>query len=76
LQNASYCRLKELQIGYTIPQQVTRKIGISNCRVFYSGQNLLTVSGMIKGFDPESPSGRGNGFPPTAVNSFGLNVTF
>lgn len=76
LQNASYCRLKELQIGYTIPQHLTNKIGISNCRIFYSGQNLLTISGMIKGFDPESPSGRGNGFPPTAVNSVGLNVTF
>lgn len=76
LQNASYCRLKELQIGYTIPQNITGKIGITNCRVFYSGQNLLTISGMIKGFDPEAPSGRGNGFPPTCVNSIGLNVTF
>ena len=76
LQDASYVRLKELQIGYSLPQKFLKKAGITNCRIYYSGQNLLTFSGMIKGFDPESPSGRGNGFPPTCVNSIGLNITF
>lgn len=76
LQNASYVRMKELQIGYTIPKSITSKIGLSNCRIYYSGQNLFTITGMIDGFDPEAPSGRGNGFPPTAVNSIGLNITF
>ena len=76
LQNASYVRLKELQIGYTFPKSITSKVGATNLRIYYSGQNLLTLSGMIKGFDPESPSGRGNGFPPTVVHSFGINVSF
>lgn len=76
LQNASYLRMKDLQVGYTFPKKWTSRIGISNCRVYYSGQNLFTISGMIKGFDPEMPSGRGNGYPQTCINSFGLNLTF
>ena len=43
LQNAAYVRLKNLQIGYTIPAQITRKIGVSNLRVFFSGENLFTL---------------------------------
>lgn len=76
LQNASYVRMKDLQFGYTFPRSVIEKIGMTNCRIYYSGQNLFTISGMIPGFDPEAPSGRGNGFPQTAINSIGVNVTF
>ena len=76
LQNASYCRLKDLQIGYTFPRKLVQPLGISNCRIYYSGQNLFTITGMIDGFDPEMPSGRGNGYPLNLVNSIGLNLTF
>ena len=76
LQNASYVRMKDLQLGYNVPRSVLNKIGITACRIYYSGQNLFTISGMIKGFDPEMPSGRGNGYPQTVVNSLGVNITF
>lgn len=76
LQNASYVRMKDLQLGYSIPRSVLAKVGISACRIYYSGQNLFTISGMIDGFDPEMPSGRGNGYPQTVVNSLGVNITF
>ena len=76
LQNASYVRMKDLQIGYNFPKSVLNTLGLANVRIYYSGQNLFTLTGMIDGFDPEAPSGRGNGFPPTAVNSIGLNITF
>ena len=76
LQNASYVRMKDLQIGYNVPKSVLNTLGLANVRIYYSGQNLFTLTGMIDGFDPEAPSGRGNGFPPTAVNSIGLNITF
>ncbi len=75
LQNSSYLRMKDLQVGYSFPGRLLNKVGISKLRVYYSGQNLFTISGMIKGWDPESPSGRGNGFPQTIVNSVGLNLT-
>jgi len=42
LQDASYIRLKNFQFGYSIPATVTRKIGIGNCRIFISGENLWT----------------------------------
>jgi TonB-linked SusC/RagA family outer membrane protein len=76
LQNSSYLRMKNLQIGYTLPIDKLLKIGVSKFRIYYSGQNLFTISGMLKGWDPEAASGRGNSFPQTKVNSIGLNLTF
>ena len=76
LQNSSYVRMKDLQLGYNVPRSALAKVGITACRIYYSGQNLFTISGMIDGFDPEMPSGRGNGYPQTVVNSLGVNITF
>ena len=76
LQNASYVRMKDLQVGYTFPRNLIEPLGITNCRIYYSGQNLFTITKMIKGFDPEMPSGRGNGYPLNLVNSIGVNLTF
>ncbi|MDF9830132.1 TonB-linked SusC/RagA family outer membrane protein [Parabacteroides sp. PF5-6] len=74
--NASYLRMKDLQIGYTFPKSLLDKIGIQRLRIYYSGQNLFTLTGMLDGWDPEAPAGRGNAYPQTVVNSFGLNLTF
>ncbi len=78
LQNAAYCRLKNLQIGYTIPQKYTSKIGISNFRIYLSGENLATITRMTKLFDPETVGANylGNVYPLTRTYSVGLSVTF
>lgn len=78
ISNASYLRMKDFQVGYTIPKSVLSKVGISRLRLYYSGQNLFTITGMLNGWDPEAPaaSGRGNAFPQTIVNSLGVNITF
>ena len=78
LQNAAYCRLKNVQIGYTIPQKYTSKIGISNCRVYLSGENLATFTQMTDLFDPETigANSAGNVYPLTRTYSVGLSVTF
>jgi len=76
LQDATYLRLKNLQIGYTFPKAWISKLGINKLRVYYSGQNILTFTDFLKGWDPEAPAGRGNYYPQTQVHSFGLNVTF
>ncbi|WP_455593249.1 TonB-dependent receptor [Bacteroides sp.] len=76
IQNANYLRLKNLQIGYTLPKAWLTKTGIENIRVYYSGQNLLTFTSFLKGWDPESPAGRGSHYPQVKVNSFGVNLTF
>lgn len=56
LQNAAYCRLKNLTIDYTFPRQWTRKLNIESLKVYFSGENLLTFSPIFKHtklFDPE-----------------------
>lgn len=79
IQNGAYMRLKNLQLGYTIPSVYTQKIGVSNFRVYVSGENLLTFTKMTKIFDPETfLGGWGNGkiYPLSRVWSCGLSVTF
>ena len=54
LQNASYCRLKNVTLGYTIPKAILNKIGISRLRIYVTGENLFTFTSLIKSFDPET----------------------
>ena len=79
LQDASYIRLKNLQVGYTLPTKWMNKIGFSKCRVFVSGENLWTGTSLSKLFDPETLSGgknnMGNSYPLSRTWSFGLSLT-
>lgn len=77
MQNARYIRLKNLQIGYTLPTAWTSKVGVSKCRFFVSGENLLTFSPIFSVFDPETCSGGvgGNAYPLSRTWSFGVNIT-
>lgn len=86
LLNASYIRLKNIQIGYTLPDSWMQKIGLSKCRVFISGENLWTGTGLSNLFDPETISGgnsnsgsqtyrAGNAYPLSKTWSFGLSIT-
>ena len=77
IQNAAYIRMKNLQVGYTLPRTVTDKMGISGLRFFFSGENLFVISGVKKQFDPEA-MGYGTssiGYPIQRVFSGGLSVT-
>lgn len=78
LQDASYIRLKNLQIGYTLPQALTQKFYVSKLRVFFSGENLWTATAMSEAFDPETINGGWGGsvYPLSKVLSFGLNINF
>ena len=77
MQNASYVRLKNITLGYNIPQNALSRIGLKGAKIYYSGQNLLTFTGFAKGFDPEAPAGtRGNYYPQVKTNTFGLNINF
>lgn len=76
LQDASYLRLKNVQLGYTLPSKWTKVIGIDRLRVFASGENLLTFTKMSKMFDPETiGSSMGNSYPLSRTYSFGVSVT-
>jgi TonB-linked SusC/RagA family outer membrane protein len=80
LQSAAYARLKNLQLGYTIPSEFSSKIGISKARFYISGENLLTMTKMTKTFDPETValSGWNDGktYPLAKVFSCGVSVNF
>jgi TonB-linked SusC/RagA family outer membrane protein len=78
LQNAAYLRLKNLQLGYSLPSAWMQKAGISKCRVFVSAENLLTFSPIFDVFDPETCTGGlgGNVYPLSSTWSFGLSLTF
>lgn len=54
IHNASYLRMKNILLGYTIPASLTKKISISRARIYVSGQNLLTITKFPEGYDPEA----------------------
>jgi hypothetical protein len=77
--NASFLRVKNLQIGYTIPKSITQKININNLRIFVSGQNLYSLNHFYTGWDPEMAQATGDApyFDPiTKVYTFGINLKF
>lgn len=78
VQDASYMRLKNLQVGYTIPREISSKFYVDALRVYFSGENLLTFTRMTDLFDPETigENDQGNVYPLTRTWSFGLSITF
>jgi hypothetical protein len=76
LQNTSFLRMKNLQLGYNIPKQLIQKAGISRLRVYYSVENLFTFDRMPINLDPEITSARSSSYPLIRTHSFGVNLTF
>ncbi|WP_195341501.1 MULTISPECIES: SusC/RagA family TonB-linked outer membrane protein [Bacteroides] len=76
LKDASFFRLKNVTLGYTLPRVWTEKASISKVRIYFSGDNLLTLT-PYKGLDPErNGDGRDAIYPQNRIYSFGLNVEF
>lgn len=81
LQNLAYCRLKNLTVGYTLPSALTRKVSVEKCRLYVSGENLVTWTSLkTKFLDPEQACAGSNNrsfvYPWSSTVAFGLNVTF
>ena len=77
--DASYCRLKNLTVGYTLPRQWTRKALIESLRIYFTGENLFTWSGIRSDYiDPEMAATNGNLrlYPWQRTYMFGVDVTF
>jgi len=80
LQNAAYMRIKNIQLGYTLPQEVSQKVGISNLRVYISGENIFTFTKLSKLYDPEmlgiGYGGEGSKtYPLSKTWALGLSLT-
>lgn len=76
LQNTSYLRLKNIQVGYTLPKTVLSSIGVSNIRFYYSAENVFTIDDMKINIDPEATSQRLSSYPLLRTHAFGVNLTF
>ena len=74
MRDGSFLRLKQLELGYTLPQKLTQKIHIDNLRAYVQGNNLLCFS-KFKLWDPEL-AGEGLNYPIQRTINIGINVTF
>lgn len=75
LQDASYMRIKNLQLGYTFPKNWIHKLSLEKLRVYMSVDNLATFTDMIETIDPEFSASDGKLYPLQRTWSFGVNVT-
>ncbi|MBD1424485.1 SusC/RagA family TonB-linked outer membrane protein [Sphingobacterium arenae] len=72
MRDGSFIRLKSLEIGYSLPQSVSDRLKLKNCRIYFNGLNLFTFS-PFKLWDPEQ-GGNGFAYPIQKVFNMGLNV--
>ena len=80
LKNGAFARIKNIQIGYTLPISLTQKFFIQRLRFYVAAENLLTLTG-YKGFDPELNNDKSNGidrgyYPQARTFTVGLNLNF
>lgn len=75
LKDASFLRLKTLQLDYNLPKNIVSKISMSSARIYISGYNLLLFD-KIKNYDPEVVNDLGVFYPATKVYNIGVNLTF
>lgn len=79
LQDLAYIRLKNLTLGYTVPKELIQKLMINKCRIYVSGENLLTFTKLETDYiDPEQAIANSNArvYPFSKIYSVGLNITF
>ena len=76
LKDASYMRIKNVQIGYTLPVSIAQKVALKRLRIFANGSNLSSFDRFWQGYDVEAPVGAGNIYPQVKVYSFGLEASF
>lgn len=81
--NAAYLRLRNIQLGYTLPANLSKKATIKKARIFISGGNLVTIKSLPKDIDPEqtiigeqSYNNNGSFYPMSATLTIGVNLTF
>ena len=76
IEDASYLRLKNVQLGYTLPKKISTKARMEKLRVYVSGDNLLTFTKFFKSYDPETPVSKGGYYPQIKTLVFGIDILF
>ncbi|WP_253906437.1 TonB-dependent receptor [Chitinophaga sp. SYP-B3965] len=75
LDDMTYLRLKNIQLGYTLPADLLKRIGVRQFRIFGSAENIMTLTN-YRGLDPEATGNRSNAYPVNKSYSAGVNVGF
>lgn len=73
--STNYVRLKNFEVGYTLPSRIGKKFGISRLRLYVNGLNMVTWS-KEKIYDPESQNSDGHYYPQSKIINTGVNLTF
>ncbi|WP_233378945.1 TonB-dependent receptor [Maribellus sp. CM-23] len=76
VEDASYLRLKNIQLGYTLPKHLTDKMKISRAKVYLSADNLFTITNYFGGFDPEVRETSGDEYPQLKTFALGVQLGF
>ncbi|WP_242131566.1 SusC/RagA family TonB-linked outer membrane protein [Aestuariivivens marinum] len=76
IRDASYLRLKNIQIGYSFDQKVLDKFNLSKIRIYTGATNLFTITDVESGLDPETYDGRVRYYPPTSTYTIGVQLAF
>ena len=79
IHDASYLRVKHFEIGYTLPDELTKRAGVSKVRFYVSGQNLFTFTKFTEGYDPEDAvtfNNLNDSYPMAKTVAFGINLEF
>ena len=73
LKNGNFLKLRSLELGYSLPNNIVKKVNVEKIRFFFNGTNLFSIDHMEGFMDPESNSG-GLGYPVMRTLSLGINV--
>ena len=78
LDNSSYLRVKNMELGYTLPPGMLNKVKISRMRIYIAAQNLFTITNTNRNVDPERANFQisNSSYPQTKIFSAGINTTF
>ena len=76
LRSADYIRLKNFELGYTVPEAIGKKVGIGSLRVYVNALNLLTIMNKLGSFDPEADNATGQYYPQSRIINSGLSLRF
>ncbi|MEI2273544.1 TonB-dependent receptor [Sphingobacterium sp. ML3W] len=72
--DASFIRLRNIEVGYTLPKTWSKRVHLQNLRIYASGVNLLTWAPDMRLFDPELGTTDGQKYPPSRIFNIGLNI--
>lgn len=74
--NTSYLRIKTVNLSYTLPKNIAKRLHTSSIKVYYAAENLHTFDALPFNVDPEVASGNIEYYPSSSSHSFGVNITF